>query len=242
MATVTNASTSTFIDKFLTKQGFDTKDTNVYLTEYTKLTEADKKTLLENTYITVILPILPDNPDANSLFNVIMENNDNSELGKFPETDTATVHENNIELYKKTRLTTVLHNDAKTYKNNVLYKINVVPVDALTSATTLGVQPASAVTTAPSIQDVITAINESKIYYTSEQFSKIILDLKDIIIINKPTGPNPKLQELYTAKKDSLTKEAVIPYLGGGMKKNKVTKRKQKRIRVRKNKNTNKKH
>ena len=97
MTTVIPPSTSTFIDNFLAKQNFVKDGTNVYLNEYNKLTvEADKKTLLENTYITVILPILPDNPDANSLFNVIMENNDS----KFPETDsaTATVHENNIEL------------------------------------------------------------------------------------------------------------------------------------------------
>jgi hypothetical protein len=202
---------------------------DIFLEEYNKTSEEIKNLLVKNMYITVIMPVKPNGKAedaANKLFNVIIENNripNDGSKGKFPETSEE-IEPTNIEIYKKYRTSVMLQNDAIDYKKNVLYKISVLPDS-----------------TKPEYNDIATKINNSKIYYPSEDFSKLLNKL-ETIIYNEDIGPNENLSMLYGSKRSGLQTTLKQNFLGGGgKKKNKVTKRKQKRIRKKNNKtNTSK--
>ena len=127
-----------FINDFETSKTAEIKPDNIYLDTYNGLDENNKKTFLKKTYITVIMPIQPEGPGyttaAKQLFNVIVDNNADADLNG--DLDLSSIGEGlvksqNVEIYKKTRTSTVLENSAKDYKKNVLYKFNVLHLSFL---------------------------------------------------------------------------------------------------------------
>ena len=223
-----------FISSFKTYKPAEFKDENdiIYLKTHDTLAKPnDKETFLKNTYITVIMPIRPEGPlytgAAKQLFNVIVDNNNNLKDDGSLEFTEGTVKSQNVEIYKKTRTSTVLQNTANEYKKNVLYKFNVLTIEDNSEN--------------KNYNDAAKVVNDSNDYYTSETFSKIIQKLKGIIY-DISTAPDPNLALLYGEKRTILDGTVAKPFLGGGgRKKNKVTKRKQKRIRKKNNKtNTSK--
>jgi len=223
-----------------------------YLKEFDKLlADTDKAKLIENTYISVVLPVITPNDDSKSLFKVILDNNANNFTNEegLKVTPSDINNATQLDVYKKARLVHILNTNALSYKDNVLYKIMVaVPKNVEEAREGATEEGATEEEVAKKLYNaVVDDINNYDTYYTSEQFSKVLEILKDTLVFketNSFNGNNAKYKELYDAKKGVLP--AITPdklILGGGSKntKNKITKRKRKNIRAKKNnKNTKK--
>ena len=217
--------------------------TNIqYYNTLSPLSLEAKKIIIDNTYISVFLPINPTNAANNSLMKVILDNNENNFSTDAEALDSIKATANpdelkRLDVYKKQRLVHILNTNAQAYKENVLYKFMVSVPEPVGTPTQEETAAATAAAT----------INAYDLYYTSEQFSKVLSLLKDTELFanaNAYTGNKDNYRDLYTAKQAALSG---IPgtslILGGGSKntKNKITKRKRKNIRAKKNnKNTKK--
>ena len=198
----------------------------VYIAQY-ELIKGDSSKLdklLKNTYISVMMPFIDGTTESNKLLKTIDDNNTEhfpENASKILNTDTTTSTTDDkakIEFYKKFRTIYMLHTTSSNYKQNVLYKIMVLPDKGLPPE-----------------------INQDPTYYTSEQFSKVLsLVLNTCFTDIMTTTNDTEYNKLMSAKTASINGSKAPDFIFGGGGSSKITKRKRKNIRPKKNSNTKK--